>query len=84
MQFLQYLEVYGTHRFVATFFFCPLDPQRNAVAMIKNNVSLHLDNRNLRFSSSYRQAFRVQGMPRHRFRGGTLCLHQLRIELYRK
>jgi hypothetical protein len=33
-------------RFVATFFFFAFDPQGNAVAMIKNNVSLHLNNRN--------------------------------------
>jgi hypothetical protein len=36
----------GPNRFIATFFFYPVDPQGNAVAMIKNNVSLHLNTRN--------------------------------------
>lgn len=36
----------GPNRFVATFFFYPVDPQGNAVATIKNNVTLHLDDQN--------------------------------------
>jgi len=36
----------GTNQFVATFFFYPLDPQGNGVAMIKNNVSLQLNDQN--------------------------------------
>jgi hypothetical protein len=36
----------GPNRFVASFYFFAFDPQGNAVATIKNNVSLHLDDHN--------------------------------------